>query len=120
MFLCNAQMSGLSFGIKQVQQCHCRENTSLFVCPYVSKMAACRGITYLLLQAGAPNPPASNRKSSAGLGCTVCGVHAAFPKVWTSGWTNSLSLHRRPSSTLRCCSAAPPLSLAPLVHAALQ
>lgn len=94
--------------------------TSPCVFSHVSKMAACRGITYLLLQAAAPSPPASDRRSSAGLGCTECGVHAVFPKVWTNGWTNSLSLRRRPSSTWRCCSAAPPLSWAPSVRVALR
>ena len=79
------------------------EKTSPCVFSHVSKMATCRGITYLLLQAAAPSPPASNKKSSAGLGCTEYGVQAAFPRVWTNGRTNSLSLcprtSRRPSST---------------------
>ncbi len=86
----------------------------------VSKMATCRGITYLLLQAAAPSPPASDRKSSAGPGCTECGVHAVFRTVWTNGWSSSWSLRRCPSSTWWCCSAAPPLSSAPSAHVSLQ
>ena len=90
-----------------------KRKTSPCVLSHVSKMAACRGITYLLLRAAAPGPPVSDRKSSAGLGCTECAVHAAFPKVWTNGWTSSPSLRLRPSSISQCCSAAPPLSEAP-------
>lgn len=84
------------------------------------KMAACRGITYLWWRAAAPDPPASGRRSSAGPGCTECGAHAVFPKVWTGGSTNSASLHLPPSDTWRCCSAAPPPSSAPSGRVALQ
>lgn len=86
-------------------------------------MATCRGITYLLLRAAAPNPPASGRKSSAGPGCTECEVRAAFPKVWTSGLTSRdfrPCTSCCPSSTLWCCSAAPRLSSAPSVRDALK
>lgn len=100
-----------------------QKTVSLCVSFLVSKMATCRGITYLWWLVAAPDPPASGRKSSAGPGCTECEVPAAFPKVWTNDWTNSSSLHprlsHRPSSTWPRCSVAPQLSLAPSVHAAL-
>lgn len=94
-----------------------KEQTSPCVFSRVSKTATCPGITCLLLQAAAPSPPASNRKSSAGLGWTECGVLAVFPKVWTNGWSSSLSL--RPANIWWFCSAAPPPSEAPSARAAL-
>lgn len=87
------------------------------------RKVGCRGKVCQLLLAGGLGPPALGKRYAADLGCTVCAVRGASPRVLTGSWADSNRRHWMsldPSGSWRSYFGDPRLFWVPWDRAVLQ